>query len=872
MSKLNNPAALLVPLSAATEDALFDVVSRLLNYLEQHPDKDLSEVAFTCQTGRVHHQFRVTFIVTHRDELLAQCRSFIQPDAIGIDVTQVNGSLVVKAPKVAFLFPGQGSQYVGMGKQLYHSSLVFRNAIDRCAAVLDTILPTPLNGILFDMSEPGRINETAITQPALFALEYALAQQWMAWGFRPDVVLGHSLGEWVAACIGGAYSVEDACHLVFQRGALMQSQCQTGGMASISAAADKVNPLLSSFDVVITAYNGPENIVIGGPVQQIDACLAELEALDVRCRPLKVSHAFHSPLMEPMLDAFFEQVNAVVCSTMAIPLISNLDGKERRELDAHYWSQQIRQPVNFAACLEKLQQLQINVVIEIGPHPTFSRLIEGDAEQPPLVLNSLRRDKDDIQSLYQTLGQAWSGGVELSWQSFYDQPLPKRLHLPSYPYQRKYLAIGEHPIVETLRVAPKRKAVLSRESDLVAVEKVLVTIWEEILCTTNIAVDSDFEQLGADSLIAAKLLARTKSVTGLKLTLAEMYQQKKLGNIAKLMHQRLANSEIEEQQESEPNYEKAVEQLPQAAMISAPLELVPRRDVKHVLLLAAHGFLAAHVLNELYTTTTALISCIINAADRNDFEASLRNNFGHDLSSRIKVFTALSLLPSSEVAIDTIFDVSRVDITAHSNEMLNWSLDYVMTHTEVQLHYVDPLMALPTMDLIEQAKNNGAQVHLYRTGNLIGHSVSGKMNENIAANPFYKKVQLIIESGITTEAGPVMDITPVDFIAAALIELAQRQYTNNPQWHIYNPNGLDNETLNDAIRSLGYSVVSVPQEYQRFYSELTSCHESKQAIESAGVYCPLPDRDLLIRLLQSGINNNVFTPPPRWELRRQIKQ
>ncbi len=428
-------------LSAPGLTALQTLAGRYASFLAMEPQAPLADVCFTANTGRARFSHRLAIVASSSADLREQLAAFAAgQSAPGSSGSQTSGSA---HRKVAFLFTGQGSQYPGMGRQLYETQPAFRAALERCDRILSSYLEQPLLSVLYGEHPSPLLNETAYTQPALFALEYALAEMWRSWGVEPALVMGHSVGEYVAACIAGAFSLEDGLRLIVERGRLMQSLPQHGAMAVVFANRERVAEALRAFQhqVSLAAINGPENTVISGEREAVQVIVQQVEAQGLATYPLTVSHAFHSPLMDPMLDAFEQAARQIEHTPLRIPLVSNLTGQVRNAgetLDAGYWRQQTRQAVQFAASVQTLVEQGATIFLEIGPDATLSNMGRQCVPQDGHAwLCSLRKGREDWQEVAHCAAALYESGMNLDWAAFGRGNVRRRLALPTYPFERE---------------------------------------------------------------------------------------------------------------------------------------------------------------------------------------------------------------------------------------------------------------------------------------------------------------------------------------------------------------------------------------------------------------------------------------------------
>lgn len=427
-------------LTARTAEALAEQAERFASHLETPDAPPLADACFTAAVGRRFLEKRAFVLASDSAGAVKRLRALRLEDE-GRDLLQAAD----EPPKVAFLFAGQAAQYVGMGKQLYETQPVFREVLERCDRVLRERFDRPLLPVLFPAEgEDSPLDQTIYAQPALFTLQMGLVEMWRSWDVEPAAVIGHSIGEIAAACALGAMSLEDGLALVAERGRLMQSLPTGGAMAAVQTDAETVAPLLEPYrdEAAIATLNGPRNTVISGTAAAVAAVGEKLTAAGVKVKELTVSHAFHSPLMAPILDDFREVCTALTVSEPRATFISALTGQVADAAvlgDADYWVRHLREPVRFADAFSELHRQGFDTFVEIGPSATLLGMA-GELlpnARAAALLPSLRKGRDDWQQLLKTVGDLHGRGVRFGWQAFDEPYARRRVSLPTYPFARQ---------------------------------------------------------------------------------------------------------------------------------------------------------------------------------------------------------------------------------------------------------------------------------------------------------------------------------------------------------------------------------------------------------------------------------------------------
>lgn len=510
-------------LSARTPEALNAVASAYADRLDRNPQLRLRDVCGTAATGRAAFEHRLAVVAPS----LEDCRDALATFASG-DARRVATGRAAGPPSVAFLFTGQGSQYPGMAHELYASHAGFRAAIDRCDELLRAggTHDAPLLAALYP--QPGSegdslLERTSYAQPAIFAVEYALAELWQSWGVEPSVVLGHSTGEYAAACVAGVLSLEDALALVARRALLIETATADGVTAAVFGSVEMVAPVLAAFEpgIGVAGVNGPRETLVAGAADVVHAALAALKDAGIDCRILRVPHAPHSPLVDPVLDEFEAFAANLTYDQPRVPLISNVTGSMVGSVDARYWRRHMREPVRFDQGVRTLQATGCRAVLELGPQPVLQLLARQNWQGEPVRwLSSLAAARSDWAELLRAAGELWAGGAPIAWRHVHDGFPYRRVRLPTYPFERVryWLEDGEEQEVRQENAMPAAELAAPVLKELTAL---LAASLE--LDAADVDVDRSFVELGANSLVVARLVQEIEDVYGVSLGIGRLF-------------------------------------------------------------------------------------------------------------------------------------------------------------------------------------------------------------------------------------------------------------------------------------------------------------------------------------------------------------
>ena len=725
----------LLVLSARTESALAAATSRLAAHLDAHPGQDLADMAFTLQAGR--RTFR------HRLALVCRSREDAQAALAGRDPRRLLAAVQDPGERpVAWMLSGLGEHHVRMGEGLYRDEPTFRREMDRASEILRPLLGVDLRDVLYpggvreeSEPEPGagggmdlrrllarrpaaspaerdpaatRLGETRFAQPALFVVEYALAQLLLEWGVRPSALVGDSLGEYTAACLAGVFSLEDGLRLVAERARLFDA-LPAGAMLAVPLPEEEARALLGP-GLSLAAVNGPAFSVVSGPLDAVAGLESRLAAAGVTCRRVATSHAFHSAMLEPIAPRLAALLRTVALRPPEIPLLSNVTGTwmtAAEATDPEHWVRHLVGTVRFGACLEELRREPSRLLLEVGPGQALATLaMQRSAGADAPVLRTMRHPEErraDSAQLLETLGRLWLAGVPVDWQGFHAHGRRRRVPLPTYPFERRRY------FVEARRLAPAAPAVAPSATPeratapaaaplglharphlkhayvepRTATEREVAEIWRHLLGIREIGAHDGFFELGGNSFVAPQLVLALRDRFRIDFPLAALFDVPTVAELA---------GAVELIQREGPAAAVAaarpVDLLAEVALdpaIAAGPERGPVRttEPRVVVLTGATGFLGAHLLRDLLERTAARIVCPARAADAAEARERLRRNLqdrrlwqdAYDgRITPVAVDLGLPLWGLDEAAFDRLAE--EADAIVHAGAWVNFTYPY----------------------------------------------------------------------------------------------------------------------------------------------------------------------------------------------------
>ena len=865
----------LLPISGRDTTAVDAATERLAEHLEQSGvDTPLADVAFTLQQGRRAFETR-RFVVSTDVRDAAHALRGGDPGRL-VTRTAPDG-----AHSVAFAFPGAGTQHPGMGLDIYRAEPVFRAEVDNCAELLGSRLGFDLRRLLFPSAFTPLPDQTGtpgtVTMgrrhgpgvvPALFTIEYAMARQLMAWGVAPVAMIGHSLGEYVAACLSGVFTLAGALEITLARGELFAAMAP-GRMMVVQLPENEVRALLPE-RISVSAVNAPDLTVVAGPDDDIAELLTRLRGQGVDCRKVSVPVASHSWMVEPFLAEFTAKIAGLALSAPRIPFVSSVTGTwitEQDATDPAYWARHLREPVRFADGVREVLGAPRTALLEVGPGRSLSALATAQRLAPvPITVPTMGLPRDqlpDLAHLVGAVGRLWRAGVPVDWAAFHGAAQPARTPLPGYPFDgaRYWVPPGRTGLAEPApEQAPDEVAVLDvAGAPRTERERQVARLWCELLGRDRVGIDEDFFDLGAHSLMVTQMTRELRRMGATDLTARDVLRASTVAEMAGLVDRALGvGSTVPVSAGPDLDSEVVLDEDITARGLPEPADGPP----KTVLLTGATGFVGAFLGAELLERTDLTVVCLVRGVDVQHALDRLRGIWsGYGLSgvgsSRLRILLGDLARPRLGLS-DTEFDdlATRIDAIYHCGAWVNFVRPYralratnvlgtqeiLRLATRVRLkpvHHVSTLAVLAAemlgdTELIREtdplpppighdtaysqskwvaegiigiARERGVPVSIYRAGAVLPDSRSGAANTEDYVT---KVIEGCVQLGLAPSRRYPLSVGTVDHLARQVIGLSLRPESLGRTFHAIDPQPLAWNVIFERIREFGYPVRSVP--------------------------------------------------------------
>lgn len=844
----------LLVLSARSDAALQVASERLAAALAAHPELALADVAHTLQVGRAELPRRRAIVARDRDQAIARLRA--DDDPIRSVAERVDRPVV-------FMFPGAGAQYAHMAGDLYRREPVFRAELDRCHEILVRRTGKDLLAILYPDHDDRRLTRTSTALPALIAVEYALAQLWRSFGLTPTAMIGHSVSEYVPACLADVISLEDMLCLVARRGELFE-QLQGGGMLGVPLEEAALRALMPD-TLAIAALNAPGMSVVSGANEPLDAFAATLAVRGVEAQRLHIDVAAHSPLVDPILAEFGAFVSTLSLRPPQIPFVSNVTGSfitEAQATDPAYWVSQLRNTVRFADGVRTLLADPARVFLEVGPGRTLGTFVRQHRAHRPDVATSLPHAQDshpDLDHLLGNLGRLWTAGVSIDWRSVQGPGLRRRVALPTYPFERKRYWPAQVPRTSAAAEPADAPAAMYERPELGVAfeppvgerEQEVAAIWQRVLGLERIGRRDNFFELGGHSLLIAQLLAPLRERYRTELLVRALFMNPTIAGFASAIDQAPAGAH------------EAAGVNPAEIVLPADIQPVPERprpdgQPETYLLTGATGFLGVFLLEELCARTDARIVCLVRADDPAHAMARLEQNLQRHRISLPGLRERVEALPGDLAAPRLGLDAAvfarlaeTIDAIYHAGAHVNFAYPYealkasnvggtievlrlAATYRQKPLHFisttgvftatacagqrVDEQDALAhhaglhtgyvetkwvAERVLHLARARGIPVAIYRPAAVAGHPQTGASNR---ADFLLAMVRGCIALAAVPDVDNPIYIAPVDFVVAAIVALSRHSESLGHVFHTTSPQPVPLAAQFAALRRLGYPL------------------------------------------------------------------